>query len=343
MGKGNQPEPWVHSLEFNSPSSYFEGSDVEVNSFEELRTQIDAVRESGEMLLWRGQENSNWGLHSSLFRALSTEIGADIDWENPPPDIQTRPHHFPTEAEMVAAEKKILAIARGDWRIDALGALEIFARIQHNGGPTRLLDFSFNPYIAAWFATTPGAHTDKHGRIFALAATGPSPNADDSRIFLNAVWGGYDLPWHDWKSKADRKQEHWGDGSLRRFWVPPVYEERISAQNAVFVLDGVPISGMEIQSSFPKSRPSGSNENWKMADLLASGSIYLKLVRAGAANKSLTRNLASSYTLRISPEGKSDIRNELRDLFGYKDSTIFPDVKGLASHLNQMWVDPAKS
>ena len=152
---------------------------------------------------------------------------------------------------------------------------------------------------------------------------------------LDKCWGSYELPWHEWNSNDERGKNSWGDGSLRRFWVPPVYENRVLAQNAVFVLDGVPISDRKLQSSFRKPNSTKPNDNWKMADLLGAGSIYMKLVRPGAPNKSTTRNMASTYTIEITSAGKKEIRKHLQTLFGYTESTIYPDVEGLATHLHR--------
>ena len=49
---------------------------------------------------------------------------------------------FPTEEQLIAAEQEILKAARTDWRFDGMPALETFARLQHEGGLTRLLDVS---------------------------------------------------------------------------------------------------------------------------------------------------------------------------------------------------------
>ena len=101
----------------------------------------------GLQLVWRGAKNANWGVHSSLYRRLLRINGVVLPEEDPQGD-----QAFPDEAQMVAAEKQILQTARSDWRFDGMSALETFARLQHVGGPTRLLDVTKNPFVGAWFA-----------------------------------------------------------------------------------------------------------------------------------------------------------------------------------------------
>ncbi len=334
MGKKSQPSPWLHSADFISPASYFSDAEVEVDSFDSLTKVISQIQDNhAGQLLWRGQENHHWGLHSLLFRKLAEKSGIDLTKQPPVASQNANRQSFPDEQTLTSAEKTILEIARREWRFDSQSALEILARIQHHGGPTRLLDFSFNPYIASWFATST-AKSDDDGRLFALATHGPNPESTEPQIMLDKTWGGYDLPWHDWDTKESQNEENWGNGSLRRFWVPPVYDNRMLAQNAVFVLDGVPSSGMNIQSSFRRKIPGKSNVNWKIADLVSSGSIYLKMVHPDSKNKSTTRNLASSYTVKISRGGKEEIRKRLEKQFGYTNSSIYPDIEGLCHELH---------
>jgi hypothetical protein len=308
---------------------------VVVSSFDELTRTVDRIQANHQgRLLWRGQEDSAWGLHSSLFRTLAKRQGTHLSRKDPSEEMYTDLQRFPDEDALVEAEKRTLEVARRDWRFDSQGSLEILARIQHHGGPTRLIDFSFNPYIAAWFATAQVINDGVSGRLFALATHGPRPDASEPQIMLDEVWGGHKLPWHAWQTKEDRNSHDWGNGSLRRFWVPPAYDSRILAQNAVFVIDGVPISGMQIQSSFRKRSTGVKNDNWRMADLLASGSIYMKLVKPEEENLSTTRNMASTFTITITREGKLDIRDRLRNLFGYADASIYPDIEGLCRYLS---------
>jgi hypothetical protein len=120
-----------------TPALFFDPwSDRPVTNWAQLNSRIDLIlRKHGDSpLVWRGVVDAEWGLYSSLYRRLK-RISAHV-----------------TEREMLSEELKILIKARREWRLDGLSALEIMAHVQHYGGPTRLLDVTENPLIAAWFA-----------------------------------------------------------------------------------------------------------------------------------------------------------------------------------------------
>ena len=244
---------------------------------------------------------------------------------------------YPDEAQMVAAERQILRLARDDWRFDDMSALETFARIQHAGGPTRLIDVTHNPYVAAWFAVEASIDDDSHdGRLFALATKpiereGMQP-AGDSTIRLDEVGGLRDPFWHLLTTPAERQQWDWGTGARRRLWVPPAYDPRILAQNAAFILDGVPITSERTASYFTIEH----NLYWRRADLLAASSIYLKMFTPRRKPQYNSRNFAPTFSFRILAEKKGEIRRYLETRFGYRRSYIYPDMGALAEHLKSI-------
>ena len=339
MGKGNQPRKWQHSEEYSAPSSIFSGYEVSIRSLGDLWAAMKEIQKVHDSrLLWRGQSNHDWGLHSSLFRVLrDKKYGGAFDqvkhaeMRSQGADLK---EYFPSEDDMNDAEKQILSQARASWRLDSLNAMEIFARIQHHGGTTRLIDFSFNPLIALWFAVSDSTQADADARLFCLALKGPVANSEESNIRLDSDWGGYHPKWHSWKTDADRQNNDWGTGAIRRFWVPPIYDDRMLAQNSVFVIDGIPISDKSTQSSFPKVGL-GKNNNWRMADLLSSGSLYLKFYKPVNVNKARSRNFASTYTLRVPAITKPVLKKQLDSWFGYDTASIYPDVDGLRQDLSQ--------
>lgn len=337
MGKDNQPAPWRHSKEFSSPTSYFEEREVVINDIQEFLKVVALIHSRHTTrMLWRGQADESWGLHSSLYRALRDQkyegkFTTGRHNELIDADVSLR-EFFPTEEEMVAAEKKILDQSRSKWRFDSANFMEIFARIQHRGGPTRLIDFSFNPLVALWFGVSDQVGWETDGRVFCLAGEGPNEEAGEAKVSLNADWGSYQPKWHEWNDKETRIKNAWGTGSLRRYWAPPIYDSRILAQNSVFVLDGVPISGQSYQSSFRKARGE-KNDNWKMADLIGSGSIYLKFLKPDDASSTRVRNFASSYTMRIPATSKEELKHQLERWFGYDSSIIYPDLEGMRQEL----------
>lgn len=329
-----QPSPY--SDDFTSAADYFDEHDRTINSFSELSKAIIALIERNPdlPLVWRGARDARWPMHSSLFRHLACKNGVVDPAEHP-----TGTQNYPDEDQMVEAEKEILAIAREDWRLDGIPAFEVFAGVQHYGGPTRLIDVTTNPHIAAWFAIERSAETDDvDGRLFALA-THPVLRAGDDTVTpsvmkLDEIDGGAIPSWHKLRDANDRQQHDWGTGAKRRLWIPPAYDRRITAQSAGFLLDGVPILTTKTFENFKRSAKH-DHKSWTPSDLLASSSMLLKTASPSARAKPNRGDLAPTFSWRITPEGKRDIRRFLEERFGYRAATIYPDNAGLANYLGK--------
>lgn len=248
------------------------------------------------------------------------------------------------EDKLVNKEKNILEIARESWRMHNVSALEIFADIQHHGGVTRLLDVTLNPYVATWFAVESDKHEGYDARIFAISKD--SENADPQTIenlkITDKDLRAKDPFWHAWVSK-DRELHNWGTGDGRRIWVPPTYNNRILAQNAAFLIDGVPRSTKYNSSYFAVKHPKNEkmkNNFWKIRDIRSSSSIPALLYNLEEGEEvrkknrrqktGRKRNLAPTFTFRIKAEAKSEIRRKLENVFGYISSVIYPDILGLS-------------
>ncbi|WP_062073665.1 FRG domain-containing protein [Demequina sediminicola] len=265
----------------------------------------------GSRLVWRGVRNADWGVHSSLYRRLSDVLG-----------------YRPTETEMVDAEKEILRRARQDWRFDGVDALELFAQIQHFGGPTRLIDVSEDPLAALWFAVEAGKGTeptDTDGRLFAFVA----PVKSD--LHLNRNWKTRDALWHELTTDDRRATKRWGTGTNRRYWRPPVYHSRIAAQNAGFLLDGVPLDA-GARNKFGRVHP-GTSETWTLNDMQQAASIPLRLSTSRQGTMSEDANPV--FTFRVLETAKEEIRRQLEERFAVRASSIYPDMFGLAKYLDE--------
>jgi hypothetical protein len=326
------PEETAYSPYMTSPADYFAKDEAVIDSIEALANGVERlVKKTPDLLLvWRGARSASWGIHSSLFRHLCRVNGV-----KPPEEKPKHKQLYPDEEQMVAAEREILRTARTDWRFDGMSALETFARIQHAGGPTRLLDVTKNPYIAAWFAVEADAGTDhEDARLMAfatrpVAGKGKSP-IQDPVIQLDAEWGVRAPAWHALADATARQGADWGTGAQRRLWVPPNYDPRILAQNAAFLLDGVPISTSGINAYFKNAE----GKYWSKADLLASASIFVKTANPHLKPSSNKKNLAPTFTFRVTAAAKRPIREFLETRFGFTKSYIYPDVSKLAEHLN---------
>lgn len=83
--------------------------------------------------IYRGQADASWGLSSSLERSSLFEIDHDV------------------ERALIEEYRKAIR-SFPDFREMPSTNLEWLALLQHHGTPTRLVDFTESPYIAAYFA-----------------------------------------------------------------------------------------------------------------------------------------------------------------------------------------------
>lgn len=322
----------TYSTEFTSTEVYFESAEKHVTSFTDLNVAIaDLIKyTAGLRLVWRGQADAAWGIHSGLYRRLMEINGVKNPLENPRGE-----QPYPTEDQIVAAEQMILKQARTNWRFDGMSALETFARIQHEGGLTRLLDVTNNPYIAAWFAVESDDHEQKDGRIVAFATSPVSSSDDpieDSPVTLNEFWGSHVPPWHLWGDDRTRQKMDWGTGANRRIWVPPVYHDRIAAQNAAFLLDGVPITTYKVRRHLRNA----DGKPWNRSDILAASSVISKFLKPNKIPRANAANLAPTFTFRIASEAKKEIRSMLTSSFGYTRASIYPDMSEFAQYTRSL-------
>jgi hypothetical protein len=107
-----------------------------VSSWRELRDVLEDLASAG--WAFRGQADASWPLESSLTRYLRIFGGPPNMW--------------------LARESKILRTFKRKAHLllprtpDPGETLEWLALMQHHGAPTRLLDFTWSPYVAAFFA-----------------------------------------------------------------------------------------------------------------------------------------------------------------------------------------------
>ena len=107
---------------------------------------------------FRGQASADWPLESSLTRYLKT-FARDPKW--PAREIKV----------LRTFQRKVhLLIPKTP---DAAETLEWLALMQHHGGPTRLLDFTWSPYVAAFFALE---RATSDAAIWAISSSPAVPN-----------------------------------------------------------------------------------------------------------------------------------------------------------------------
>ncbi|WP_419930864.1 FRG domain-containing protein [Candidatus Poriferisodalis sp.] len=258
---------------------------------------------------WRGVQNAGWPLHSALYRRMI--------WTNP---------HQTYETSLERLEGKILADANR-WGLHFLDRAHLpvlyqLAMLQHFGAPTRLIDVTFNPLIALYFAVeakedTPGTdtHASDDGRLFIFDVSNRLINES------NRIERQWELvskrPWRSTvKGVKDWSTRYWA-------WRPAAIEARFSAQNSGFIFGGVPKTG---SITWPKSTLPG--DTWGIETVKRFTSVPLRLhkleMNAGRPPHNPT------MTVRVDADAKVRIREELGQWFDIEARTVFPDYPGFA-------------
>ena len=313
-----------------NPADFWGPFDSKIDSFKRLSGKIERVSRKwpGKVFAWRGQVDAGWALHSSLYRRLCL-TGDDDD-------------HLPEEDDLYDAESRIL-IEVHRWglhvirEVGRLSILNQLAALQHHGAPTRLIDVTFNPWIATWFAVeekfdnTVVRYADRDARLFAIDVTDRLIN--ENRKFRD--WED-DLhrPWPGKVAREEEDREVWQESrkvwrSQTFAWRPPHFDSRIAAQNGGFIFGGVPASyGPEGPVQWPKG--SRDLRRWKINDVRASTSVALRPHKLNAKKGGVTQNAV--YSFKIAAAAKAEIRQRLEKSFGYQHKTIYPDLTGFALH-----------
>ena len=109
-----------------------------------------------------------WDEHIMRYRANRVYRGAaDRDWRLVPSLNRVCGHNLDLEQAVLRSFRKYgyadLAYCKGFWQLLPVA--------QHHGLPTRLLDWSYSPLVAAHFATEDTDAYDRDGAIWCVAAT----------------------------------------------------------------------------------------------------------------------------------------------------------------------------
>lgn len=131
---------------------------VEISSWTRLSRELESM--SREWWLFRGQEDASWPMTSTLTR--------ELERRNIAPEYWSRSE---MRAIRIFQRKAHLLLQRTPTDL-----FEWVALMQHHGAPTRLLDFTWSPHVAAFFALD---RARGPAAIWCLRATG-LPTFDSS-------------------------------------------------------------------------------------------------------------------------------------------------------------------
>ena len=202
---------------------------------EEKATGIDRfladIREIRGRLAFRGQANGAWKLHSSATRRLIREYGCDV--------LEDDLKFSEMYANYHVSELTRPALENGHGLEDGnqISHLELLAKLQHLGAATGLIDFTWNPLVALWFACGAGredghdrdkcaGREDRHdwdkcdGKVFVINLNDPTPFQTPKKQTVQAIF--------------PRKP-----GDSPYYWEPPPRGSsapRILRQRSVFVI-----------------------------------------------------------------------------------------------------------
>lgn len=301
----------------NLPDLFFSPWEQRIASWKSAQSWLEKTQLTEgyrRSLVWRGVSDANYSLSSSLYREL----------------LKSR--EMPTEADMRFQEKLYLSIARERWRFDGTNPLELMANLQHFGAPTRLIDVTYNPLVALWFACSfgTGHNQIKDGRIFLF-------DVSNRELTLDITRDSQDLPWFE-TSKISSDRWH---RQLPFVWRPPSYIERIAAQNAAFLIGGIPNVTKGQNNWYRKSPGNGAKMGtWKIDEVRQATSVPLRM---NSLQSKTSGRSTPTFTLRIAAKAKEEIRMVLDKQYGINASTLFPEMYGLAQYMQKEAVEITKS
>lgn len=309
LQRGSRPS--TAPRESRTAAAFFSNHAVEIDSVGALLKALYKVQEKQHehRLLWRGQQDASWEVHSSLYRQLAETGPVDED-------------------RLVTAEIDELAQAER-WGRDLTRPLNFFADLQHYGAPTRLIDVSTDPEMACWFAVEQHPkHDDADGLVLAW---GRSP-----RVGKRVAAAHEDLPtaigetpfWHAWEDNEHRRPADWGTGTRTWTWFPPALSDRMRAQRAGFLLEAGPILTSDVVDVFTDAL----EKDWRASEIARATSIVGLPSRHDVLTKPNGANLVPVFPFRILAKAKDPIRTYLEGK-GLHYSSVYPDLGGLVAHL----------
>jgi hypothetical protein len=272
------------------------GREIKVSSWLELITELH----SGNLIqqapyagdhfrapyVFRGMDVATWSLQTSLERLSRSPT--------------TKP--AVVEHSLIRSFRKYASAGAFDQRSEWY----VLAVAQHNGLPTRVLDWSSSPLVAAHFACGDERYKDSDGVIWCVdAGTLREINKQNNPKAASSLYGiawAYDTRLLERSfADLDALDQTSTAGDLMLLWEPPSLDQRIASQSGLLTIMN---SGMGSQNTFLERH---CNDH---PDLL------IRIV--------------------ISAKMKSEARDML-DQNNITERALFPDLPGLCSWLKRYY------
>lgn len=263
---------------------------IEINSVSEYIKNINEIlsKEENGTLFFRGQEDEKSPIKPSIFRD----------------DLLSREHSLLSEP-----------LIKTPYDFKSLEKIEILAKYQHYGLPTRLLDITTNPLVALYFACSKKNPAETCGKIYFRRDYPIKQNAKEINIILSLA-------------EKELTKENTLENILSFL------------QKECIISDDDKKKFEEINSDFPTIiqrsytiLPPNTNERMKMqsgAFLLASCFNFTESlrwkdssIRKGHAD---LRNLFDKQSFYVTTENQEKILEDL-NLYNINESTLFPELE----------------
>jgi len=209
----------VYNPAMNADADNARADIVSVETVEEFARWTQA--RDGRRLLYRGLADTGWLVESAVYRRVKSS-GESLDSYE----------EFKKHIVQLLDNARMRGHHRHEGR--ELSDLELLAKLQHYGAATCLIDFTYNPLVALWFACR--ELPDQNGKVVALDAAGVGALAFvtmDTRVGASikqqqqfALVGPDEL---------GTSMQDFLDFAVMRTWEPLPRENRVIAQQSIFV------------------------------------------------------------------------------------------------------------
>lgn len=252
--------------------------------------------------VFRGQSNSSWSLQTSLQRAA---IINDVDIRDIPKvereiisKFQRRAFHY---IEKTPEKENIL-----EW----------LSLIQHYGGPTRLLDFSYSYYVALYFSMEQAL---QESAVFCL-----NKDIIFKRGLETEIWRGLkDASSYGTRDYCNKILYEQTLSPLVMLIEPYNMHDRLSMQQGLFAVPFEGHQGFEYNLSLTVDRYRKELPKSKIIDE------YENII-------TLLNEECALLKVKIPKEFHNEIRKELK-LMNITSETLFPGIDGFAKSLNNVF------